>query len=278
MPAGRKPSVTAARNRLDGDAERLTDVGQPLAPLAEIAERGTPEATLGERAQNRHDSFRLKAVRWRDIDRQRDAGIVHSNVDLDAADFLSTVDAAVKATRRRAAGSTVDDHGARFRSVPAGASPRATQPVEQPAPQAEPGPAGEQSVKRAEGDVAEQSDGPPLHAAETNAPDRHDRLAQRRSGQRRLWPRSDRPLAVLCHGLEFSQHFVDEGVNIGKRVPRARRRLGRTDGGSHVQVSMLLLTVIRSDGRCSRHRTQFNRWLQSKSNRSVRALYKQILI
>jgi transposase len=40
---------------------------------------------------------------------------------------------------------------------------------------------------------------------------------------------------------------------------------------------MLLLTVIRSDGRCSRHRTQFNRWLQSKSHRLVRALYKQVL-
>jgi hypothetical protein len=40
---------------------------------------------------------------------------------------------------------------------------------------------------------------------------------------------------------------------------------------------MLLLTVIRSNGRCSGHRTQFNRWVQSKVHRLVRALYKQTL-
>jgi hypothetical protein len=40
-------------------------------------------------------------------------------------------------------------------------------------------------------------------------------------------------LPSLCHGLKFRQHFVDEGVNIGKRIPRARRGLCRTDGGSH---------------------------------------------
>src|SRR5208282_4915538 len=141
---------------------------------------------------------------------------------LDAPDLLPTVDAALKTARRRATGSTIDDHGARFRRIPARAPPAAAQPVEQPTPQAEPGPASEPSVKRAEGDVAEQSDGPPLHAAETNTPDRHDGLAPRPSGQRRLWPRSHRPGTILCHGLEFRQHFVHEGVNIGKRIPRAR--------------------------------------------------------
>jgi hypothetical protein len=53
----------AAGNRLDGDAERLTNVGQPLAPVGEVADRWALEATLGERSQNRHDTFRVVPVR-----------------------------------------------------------------------------------------------------------------------------------------------------------------------------------------------------------------------
>jgi hypothetical protein len=50
--AGRdEPPVAAAGHGLDADAERLTDLGQPLAPIAEVAERRTFEATRGERAQ-----------------------------------------------------------------------------------------------------------------------------------------------------------------------------------------------------------------------------------
>src|SRR3954462_9966173 len=44
------------------------------------------------------------------------------------------------------------------------------------------GPSSEQRVRRAERNVAEQTDGVPLQTAEHHAPDRHDRLAQRRSG------------------------------------------------------------------------------------------------
>jgi hypothetical protein len=97
-----------------------------------------------------------------------------------------------------------------------------------------------------------------LHATETNTPDRHDGLAQRCSGQRRLWPGSHRPGAILCHSREFGQHFVHEHVNIGKRIPQARRRLCRTDGGSHVLTSTLLITAIGLNGRLAGHRTQFN--------------------
>ena len=59
----------------------------------------------------------------------------------------------------------------------------------------QPGPAGKQGEQRVEWDVAELSDGTPLHAAE--APDRQDRLAQRRSSQRRLWPGACR---LRCSG------------------------------------------------------------------------------
>ena len=172
-------------------------------------------------------------VRWRDIDRQRDAVFLNGHLDLDAADLLAAIDAARKATRRRATGATVDDHGARFWRITAGAPPGAAQPIEQPSPEAEPGPAGEQSVERAEGDIAELSDGPPLHTAKTDTPDCHHRLAQRRSGQRRLGPRALRPGAVPRHRRELRQHLVHENVDIGKRIPWARRCLGGTDGSAH---------------------------------------------
>src|SRR3954463_7021474 len=65
------------------------------------------------------------AVRRRDVDRQRDAVFLDGHLDLDAADLLATVNAARKTARRRAAGAAVDDHGARFRGIPAGAPPTA---------------------------------------------------------------------------------------------------------------------------------------------------------
>jgi hypothetical protein len=46
-------------------------------------------------------------VRWRDIDRQRHAVFLNGHLDLDAADLLAAVDAARKATRRRASGATM---------------------------------------------------------------------------------------------------------------------------------------------------------------------------
>src|SRR3954453_24240647 len=56
---GNELSVSAARDGLNGDAECLTGFGQPLASIAEVAECRTFEATLGERAQDRHDPFRV---------------------------------------------------------------------------------------------------------------------------------------------------------------------------------------------------------------------------
>jgi hypothetical protein len=81
-------SISAARDDLDSDAESLTGFGQAFAPVAEIAERRPLEATIGERAQNRDDGFRVMAVRRRDIDRQRDAVFLDSDLDFDATDFL----------------------------------------------------------------------------------------------------------------------------------------------------------------------------------------------
>src|SRR5689334_12406276 len=95
-------SIAAAGNGLDSDAKRLTGLGQPLAPIAKIAERRPVEATRGERAQDRHDPFGVMAVHRRNINRQRDAVFVNRDMDLDAADLLAAIDAALKAARCRA--------------------------------------------------------------------------------------------------------------------------------------------------------------------------------
>ena len=108
----------------------LTGLGQPLAPVAKIAEGWALEAAIGEFTQNRDDGFRVMAICRGDIDRQWDAVFLNGHLDLDAADLLATVDAALKTARRRATGATVDDHGARFRGITADAPPGAAQPVE----------------------------------------------------------------------------------------------------------------------------------------------------
>src|SRR3984885_13422821 len=92
------------------------------------------EAAIGELTQNRNDGFGVMPIRRRDIDRQRDAVFLNGHLDLDAADLLAAIDAARKTTRRRATGATVDDHGARFWGIAAGAPPGAAQPIEQPTP------------------------------------------------------------------------------------------------------------------------------------------------
>jgi hypothetical protein len=67
-----------------------------------------------------------------------DAVSLNRYVDLDAADLLAAVDATRKSARRRATGATVDDHGAGFRGIAAGAPPSAAQAVERLMPKAEP--------------------------------------------------------------------------------------------------------------------------------------------
>ena len=83
---------------------------------------------------------------------------------------------------------------------------------------------------------------PMLHAAERYAPDRHDRLAQRRSGQRRLRPGATPPGAVCRHGREFRQHRVDEGLDVTEGIPRSRRTLGGSEGGAHMRLWLLAMT------------------------------------
>src|SRR3954469_14600913 len=137
--SGNELSISAARNGLDSDAESLTSLSQAFAPVAEITQRRTLEAAIGELTQNRDDGLGVMVVRRRDIDRQRDAVFVDGDLDLDAADLLAAVDAARKAAWRRTTGSTVDDYGARFRGIATGPPPSAAEPVEQPAPEAKPG-------------------------------------------------------------------------------------------------------------------------------------------
>src|SRR4051812_15920602 len=111
---------------------------------------------------------------------------LNTQMDFDAVDLFATIKAPVKAARGRSAGSAVDDDGGWLRGITAGQPPGPAQAVEQATPQSKPGPAGKQAEQRVDRDIAQLSDRAPLHAAEAQAPDRHDRPAQRRPGERRL--------------------------------------------------------------------------------------------
>src|SRR3954466_1319644 len=152
-PLRNEGSAVAAGTGLDGDAKRLASLGQPLAPVAEIAQGCPLEAAAGKLMQHWNDAFAVMPVGRRDGDRQREAVLIHGEMDLDALDLLAAIEAAAEASRCRTTGAAVEDNGAGFRSIAAGLPPSQDQAVEQPAPQPEPGPPGEQRVQRAERNV-----------------------------------------------------------------------------------------------------------------------------
>jgi hypothetical protein len=52
----------AAGAGLEGDAERLAGFGQPLAPVAEIAQGSSFEAAAGKLMQHRDDAFAVVGI------------------------------------------------------------------------------------------------------------------------------------------------------------------------------------------------------------------------
>jgi hypothetical protein len=54
-------------------------------------------------------------------------------------------------------------------------------------------------------------------------------------------PVAGRPGAICRHGREFRQHRVNEGIDIGERIPRGRRSLGGVEGGAHMRLVRWLL-------------------------------------
>ena len=54
----------------------------------------------GKLMQHRDDALAVMNIRWRDMDRQREAVLVHREMDLDALDLLAAVEAAREAARR----------------------------------------------------------------------------------------------------------------------------------------------------------------------------------
>ena len=86
---------------LDGDAECLASLAQPLAPVAEITQGGLLEATAGKLMQHRDHTFAVMPTGWRDGDRKRKVVLFDAEMDLQAVDLLPTVKAALEAARRR---------------------------------------------------------------------------------------------------------------------------------------------------------------------------------
>jgi hypothetical protein len=68
--AGAAGGIARRGNGRDGDAESLAGFRQPLAPVAEIPQRRTLEASVGELAQNRDNGFRVMPICRRNIDPQ----------------------------------------------------------------------------------------------------------------------------------------------------------------------------------------------------------------
>ncbi|MCW2239035.1 site-specific DNA recombinase [Azospirillum canadense] len=226
-------AVAASRDRLDGDAEVFAGLGQALAAIAEIANGWSLEAFPDELAQHRHDALGIVYIGRGGINRQREAIFLDRDMDLHPTDLLAAVDAPREAAWGRAAGPAVDHDGARLGRVAARHTPGPAQPVEQAAPQPKARPAGKQGEERAEGDARELADGAPLHAAKADAPDCHDRLAQRGSGEWRPGAGACRSRAVRRHGRQLGQHLVHERVHVGERVPRRRRGACGMNGSAH---------------------------------------------
>src|SRR4051794_40078408 len=99
-PLRNEGSAVAAGAGLDGDAKRLAGLGQPLTPVAEIAQGCPLEAAAGKLMQHRDDTLAIMPVRWRDMDRQREAVFIHGEMDFDALDLLAAIETAPEASRR----------------------------------------------------------------------------------------------------------------------------------------------------------------------------------
>src|SRR3954447_4022697 len=74
-------SAVTTGTGLDGDAKRLAGFGQPLAPVAEIAQSCPFEAAAGKLMQHWDDALAVMPVCRRDGDRQRETILVHGEVD-----------------------------------------------------------------------------------------------------------------------------------------------------------------------------------------------------
>ena len=99
-PLRNEGSAVTTGAGLDGDAKRFAGLGQPLTPVAEIAQGCSLEAAAGKLMQHRDNALAVMPVGWRDMDRQREAVFIHGEMDLDAFDLLAAIEAAAEASRR----------------------------------------------------------------------------------------------------------------------------------------------------------------------------------
>ncbi|MCW2240436.1 site-specific DNA recombinase [Azospirillum canadense] len=127
-------AVASSGDWLDRDPERRPDFGQALAAIAEITDGWSLEVLPGELAQDRHDAFGVVHVGRRGVDGQRDAVLLHAQVDFDATDLLAAIHTPREAARGRGAGPAVDHHRARLGRIATGQPPRPAQSIKQTAP------------------------------------------------------------------------------------------------------------------------------------------------
>lgn len=95
-------------------------------------------------------------------------------------------------------------------------------------------PAGDQHIKLAQANVAQQSNH--NHSRPWKpSDDRDNGFAQCRFARLRISSRSLRAAAVICLALNLRQHFVDEDVSIGKGIRKDTRASRPRAGGAHVR-------------------------------------------
>ena len=219
--------------------------------MAEIAERWTLEAILGERSENRHDIFRVMPVRRRDIGHERDATFVYRNRDFDATNLPSGVDTTIKAARARS-----QDRLSITTVLGSGQSPQARQSRRSRAHQRS------SRVER-----ANSLESVPNGMSQSSSIARH--FTETNTSESPSWPCAAplRPAAALPpiaaaghHPLRWPRVQPDLGPRTRQHRqthPLSGKRLCRTDGGSHVLA--LMLDPVGS--RLYRRRSQFYYWL-----------------
>src|SRR5215212_3454806 len=156
--------------------------------------------------------------------------LIAGDEELDALDQLAAVDPSRPGARGGAERAAVDHHRRGQDLVAAGEAPVEGQALAQPAPQPEPGPAGEARVQRREGNARKQPGDAPLHAPEGQHPDQPDHAPPQ--GKIRLAPAAMHPNPLAVHGLQLRLDREDEHLHIGQGIPAvtAAGPGNRTDG------------------------------------------------
>src|SRR5918911_5646510 len=143
--------------------------------------------------------------------------LVADGEQLDALDQLAAINAPRPSGGGRAQGAAVCHHGRGQNLVAARQTPVEGEALAEPAPQPEPGPAGEGAVQRGERNPREPAGDAPLQAAEGQGPDQPDEASPQDEVRLAATAVHADPLTV--HGLQLRLDRKDEDLDVRQAVP-----------------------------------------------------------